>query len=167
VTSRARPVDWAAFPCALGDVVLRASDGKEVWLAGALVLHEDAPAAVLFIAPDAAGERAVYARPRPATALLWLAPIEDAGLVVGAEPPTAIELDGVQFQRTRRLPLRAERVGEGAPDVTGTVLVGEYASDGGEVALVLASDVARAWRGTRLAEGDYDVWRPERPPMGR
>jgi hypothetical protein len=160
----ARPVDWAAFPCALGDVVLRAGDGKEVWLAGALVLREDAPAAVLFVAPDASvagGERAVYVRPRPVTDILWLAPVARESLGVGPEPPTAIELDGVHFQRARRLPLRAERVGEGAPDVGATVVLGEYASDRGDVALVLVGERAMAWRGVRLAEGDYDVWRPE------
>ena len=165
MTSGARPVDWATFPCALGDVVLRTSDGKDVWLAGALVLRENAPAAVLFVAPDASGaggDRAVYVRPRPVTEIMWLEPIQHESLVVGSEPPTAIELDGVHFQRVRRLPLRAERVGEGAPDVGATVLLGEYASDRGDVALLLVAERAFAWRGSRLAEGDYDVWRPEK-----
>jgi hypothetical protein len=159
MTSRARPVDWAAFPCALGDVVLRASDGQEVWLAGALVLREDAPAAVLFIAPDAPSDRAVYARPKPVTELAWLAPIASKGIVVGPEPPTAIELDGAHFERKRRLPLHVERVGEGAPDVGATVLLGEYEAANGEIALLLVSDGVRAWRGTRLAVGEYDVWK--------
>src|SRR4051812_1798241 len=34
-------IDWAPFPCALGDVVVRSSDGAEAWLAGAIVLRED------------------------------------------------------------------------------------------------------------------------------
>ncbi len=171
--SAARPLDWATFPCALGDVVLRASDGKEAWLAGALILYEDAPAAALFIAPDASGaggDRAVYARARPVTEILWLEPIAHESLVVGSEPPTAIELDGVHFQRVRRLPFRAERAGEGAPDVGAAVLLGEYASDRGEVALLLVPLVAErasAWRGSRLAEGDYDVWRPDRSDSPR
>ncbi len=159
MTSRARTIDWAAFPCALGDVVLRVSDGQEVWLAGALVLREDAPAAVLFVAPDAPGDRAVYARPKPITDLLWLAPVASDALVAGSEPPTAIELDGIHFDRTRRLPLHAERVGEGTPDVGPTVLLGEYQSARGDVAVLLVSDGARAWRGTRLMDGDYDVWK--------
>jgi hypothetical protein len=156
------PVDWGAFPCALGDVVLRNTDHAEAWLGGAIVLREDAPAAVLFIAPDASGERAIYVRARPRAELSWLSPVPRPALAVLAEPPSAIELDGVRFERGRRLPLRAQRVGTGAPDVAGTVIVGEYGSAAGEVAVVVVAEgVTRAWRGRVLGEGEYDVWKSD------
>jgi len=151
-------VDWRAFPCALGDIVLRTVDHDEAWLAGALVLREDAPAAVLFIAPDAAGERAIYVRARPSGDVLWLLPVRES-VTVGAEPPGAIEIDGLRFERRRRLPFRAQRIGTGAPDVVGTAIVGEYAAASGEVAVVvIAEGVGRTWRGKRLGEGEYEVW---------
>src|SRR5439155_880129 len=53
------PLD--GFACKLGDVIIRAG-GDEAWLAGALVLAEDAPVAVLFVAPEAGSDRAVRAR---------------------------------------------------------------------------------------------------------
>jgi hypothetical protein len=163
------PFDWRRFPCALGDVVVRTADGAEAWLAGAIVLREDAPVAALFVAPEAksaGGDRAVYARVRPSQDLAWLAPLaaevaDAAGLSgVAGEPPSAIEIDGVRFQRSRRLPLRAERVGKGAPHVGATALIGEYGAPSGDVAIVLMSDGAvHAWRGARLVPGEYDVWR--------
>jgi hypothetical protein len=158
-------VDWTAFPCALGDVVMRTLDQDEAWLAGAVVLREDAPAAVLFIAPDAAGDRAIYVRPRPSSEVAWLLPVRES-VVVGAEPPGTIEIDGLRFERRRRLPLRAERLGTGAPDVVGIAILGEYAAASGEVAIVLIADgVGRAWRGKRLGEGEYEVWRgPDAEP---
>jgi hypothetical protein len=159
MTARPGAVDWSVFPCALGDVVVRASDGAEVWLAGALVLREDAPAAVIFIAPDASFDRAVYARPRPSEEITWLVPIASDAILVGSEPPSAIELDGARFDRVRRLPLRVERLGEAAPDVGATAILGEYASPSGEVVIVLVAAGVRAWRGTKLGAGEFDVWR--------
>jgi hypothetical protein len=124
-----------------------------------VVLREDAPAAVLFIAPDASGERAIYARPRPSAEIAWLALVPGGATTAGAEPPTTLEIDGVRFERARRLPLHAQRVGTGTPDVAETVIVGEYAAASGEVAIVLVSSgVAHAWRGRRLREGEFDVW---------
>jgi hypothetical protein len=156
-------IDWRIFPCALGDVVLRTLDDSEAWLAGAIVLREDAPAAVLFIAPDAAGERAIYARPRPNVGLAWLAPVAEGAALVGAEPPSTLEIDGIRFERRRRLPLRAERWGTGTPEVQGTTFLGEYDAPAGEVAIVLIADgVARAWRGRRLEPGQYEVWNGEK-----
>jgi len=156
-------VDWSVFPCALGDVVMRTLDGAEAWLAGAIVLREDAPAAVLFVGPDASGERAIYARPRPSVEVAWLVPVKRDAIAVGAEPPSAIEIEGVRFERRRRLPLRAQRVGTGAPDVEGTTIVGEYGAASGEVAIVLVAEgVARAWRGRQLGEGEYEVWSGEK-----
>jgi hypothetical protein len=156
-------IDWLAFPCALGDVVIRTLDGAEAWLAGAIVLREDAPAAVLFLAPDAAGDRAIYARPRPRAELAWLLPVRRDSLLVGTEPPSAIEIDGLRFERLRRLPFRVQRVGTGAPDVGETALVGEYGAVSGEVALVLIADgVGRAWQGRKLDEAEYEVWSGEK-----
>jgi len=42
-------MDLSRFPCALGDVLVRSSDGGEAWLGSALVLREDVPTAVLFV----------------------------------------------------------------------------------------------------------------------
>jgi hypothetical protein len=156
-------VDWSVFPCGLGDVVIRTEDSAEAWLAGAIVLREDAPAAVLFVAPDAAGERAIYARPRPSVEIAWLVPVQREAIAVGSEPPSALEIEGVRFDRRRRLPLRAQRVGTGAPDVEGTTIIGEYLAATGEVLIVLiAEGVGRAWRGARLEEGTYEVWGGEK-----
>jgi len=87
----------ATFPCHLGDVIL-ASSGDEAWLAGGLVFSERFPMAVLFIAPDAGGDRAVLARPRPDTSLLWLTPMNPTTLSVGREPPTSIEHENERFE---------------------------------------------------------------------
>ena len=112
------------FPCQLGDVILRGS-GDEAWLAGALLLREGQDVvAALFVAPDAGGDRAVLARPPPSDDLLWLAPEQGIAAVAG-EPPTVLEVAGDRFERKRRLPLAAERVGSGAPDVGRQVIFAE------------------------------------------
>jgi hypothetical protein len=147
----------AGFPCQLGDVVL-VSHGDEAWLAGALVFRERLPMAVLFIAPDAGGDRAIYARPAPNASLVWLNPLPKDALVVGREPPSAIEHEKERFERTRRLPFKAERVGTGAPDVGEDVIVAEYgAATGDRLVVVVGAAGARAWRGRPLEEGTYEV----------
>jgi hypothetical protein len=152
-------MDWSLFPCALGDVVVRAIDGAEAWLAGAIVFREDAPAAVLFLAPDAAGDRAIYARPAPKTEIDWLSPVPAAEVIVGAEPPSAIELEGRRYERVRRLPLHVERLGTGVPDVGTSAIVGEYRAESGEVAVVLVGEGgAKAWKGRALSAPEYEVW---------
>ncbi len=147
------------FACELGDVVLRAG-GEEAWLAGALVLSEgrgERASLVLFVSPDAGGDRAVLARPDPARELVWLAPVE-GDLRLGAEPPSTIERDGERFERKRRLPLHAERVGSGAPDLGDAVVFAEYTGLGDERLVVLASSSgSRAYRGALLADGTFDV----------
>jgi hypothetical protein len=153
-------IDWSVFPCGLGDVVVRTIDGAEAWAGGAIVLLEDAPAAVLFIAPDASGERAIYARPRPVTDLGWLTPIPRDAIVVGPEPPSALEIGRTRFDRKRRLPLRTRRLGSGAPEVGATAVLGEYTSASGDLAIVLAAEgVSRVWTGRRLGDDEYEVWR--------
>jgi hypothetical protein len=147
----------AGFPCQLGDVIL-VSHGDEAWLAGGLVFRERLPMAVLFIAPDAGGDRAIYARPAPNASLLWLTPLASDALVMGREPPSAIEHEKERFDRTRRLPFRAERVGTGAPDVGEDVIVAEYsAATGDRLVVVVGAGRARTWRGRPLEEGTYEV----------
>jgi hypothetical protein len=146
------------FACQLGDVIVRRLEGDEAWLAGALVLAEDRPVAALFIAPDAAGERAVLV-PGPAqTTLTWLAPLAAGQVSLAREPPQAIEHAGTHFERTRRLPVRVQRLGTGAPQVGATAVMGEYAAAGLErLVVVVGPDAAFAWRGVSLSEAEYDV----------
>jgi hypothetical protein len=145
------------FSCHLGDVVMRAG-GEEAWLAGAILFSEESPAAVLFIAPDAGGDRALFLRPKPAEELAWLMPIAENELELGVEPPSSLEHKGDRFDRVRRLPFRAERLGTGAPDVGQEVVLAEYKSLPGErVLVIVGSGMARAWRGMLLEPGMYDV----------
>jgi hypothetical protein len=146
------------FQCKLGDVVVRRFEGDEAWLAGALVLAEDRPVAALFVAPDAQGERAVFVRGRSESTLVWLTPLGSDQIVLSGEPPPALEHGGTRFHRTRRLPVRVERVGTGAPDVGGRAIVGEYAALGLErIVVIVGSDASLAWRGVSLSEAQYDV----------
>ncbi|HEY1957855.1 MAG TPA: hypothetical protein VGH28_19680 [Polyangiaceae bacterium] len=146
-----------AFPCRLGDVVLRSATSDEAWLAGALVLHEgDAPAAALFFSPEAGGDRAVLARPSQ-NELLWLSDEKKVTVPLG-EPPTALEIGTDRFERRRRLPLRAERIGTGAPDLAADVIFAEYTGLGDDALVVLATkDRVLAYRGPSLSSGAYDV----------
>jgi hypothetical protein len=133
------------------------SAGDEAWLAGALVLHEgDALAAALFVSPEAGADRAVLARPAQ-TELLWLA--EEKGVVFAlGDPPTALELGSERWERRRRLPLRAERAGTGAPDLGPDVIFAEYTGLGDDHLVVVATrERVLAWRGPSLGEGAYDV----------
>ncbi|MBX3228173.1 MAG: hypothetical protein KIT84_26890 [Labilithrix sp.] len=146
------------FLCQLGDVLTRVT-GEEAWLAGGVVLSEEIPVAVLFVAPDAGQDCAIYVRPHPRSSLFWLEPLDPAAVLVGGEPPSSVEHAGVRFDRARRLPLRPRRIGVGAPDVGDGVLVAEYASAGAERLLVLKSNSGdvRAYRGLELEEGTYEV----------
>ncbi|MCA9584344.1 MAG: hypothetical protein KC657_03195 [Myxococcales bacterium] len=146
----------AGFPCQLGDVVMR-KDGDEAWLAGALVLSEDVAVSALFFAPDAGAERVIYARPKPRASVAWLESLDPSEVLVGGEPPTSLEHDGVRFERARRIPLRARRVGVGAADVGGSVVLAEYTSMGSERLVLVKGDVARAFRGVELDEGTFEV----------
>jgi len=151
------PADLAGFPCQLGDVIL-ATAGDEAWLAGALVFRERLPMAVLFIAPDAGGDRAIYARPSPHASLVWMSPVPRDALVIAREPPSALELDHERWSRARRLPFRVERLGTGAPDLGDEVIVAEYdAATGERLLVVVGPSGARAWKGRALEEGNYEV----------
>jgi hypothetical protein len=154
---KAAKLDFEAFPCKLGDVVMRAG-GDEAWLAGGLVFSEELPVAVLFIAPDAGGDRALYVKPSPSPSIAWLAPLDKDALQLSGEPPSALEVASDRFDRVRRLPLRVVRIGSGAPDVGDSAIVAEYACSSGAVLVVVASHgAAKAWRGTVLESGTYDV----------
>jgi hypothetical protein len=153
----ARDDALAVFPCALGDVVVRVAERDEAWLAGALVLEEQSPVAVLFVAPEAGGDRALFVR-APDKGVTWLAPLAPGALALPKDPPHAIEVAGERFQRARRLPVRVSRLGTGAPAVGERAIVAEYEGPGGERLLVVAgADATLAWRGVALREGEYDV----------
>ncbi len=145
------------FSCRLGDVVLR-STGEEAWLAGAIVLSEsDAPPMLaLFHSPDAGGDRALLVEPGESGTVVWLRPV--TGLGVRGEPPSAIEHDGAHFERTRRLPLHAARVGTGTPDVAKSVIFAEYTGAGDARLVVLSGDGAcHGYLGQALLAGSFDV----------
>lgn len=149
---------FAGLACRLGDVVVRPG-GEEAWLAGALVLAEDATVAVLFVAPEAGRDRAVLARARGDAGLVWLDPLASGEIATGAEPPSTLEHQTTRFDRTRRLPLRVERHGTGTPDVGALVVFAEYSSPSGErLVLLVGGGATRAWRGVALAPGTYEVY---------
>jgi hypothetical protein len=148
---------FADMPCKLGDVVIR-TVGDEAWLAGAVAFREQHLVSALFVAPEAGKDRAIYARPRPNAQVLWLEAIDPGDVVLGAEPPTSIEHAGVRYERARRLPVHVDRYGSGAPDLGEQVIVAEYTSQGFERLLVVTGGgTARAWAGTALEDGMYDV----------
>jgi hypothetical protein len=146
------------FLCQLGDVLTRET-GEEAWLAGGVVLSEEIPVAVLFVAPDAGQDCAIYVRPHPRSSLYWLEPLDPKAVLVGGEPPSSVEHNGIRFDRVRRLPLRPKRIGVGAPDVGDGVMLAEYASGGADRLLVLKSNNGdvRAYRGLELESGTYEV----------
>ena len=144
------------FPCQLGDVVMHTAGGDEAWLAGAVVLSERAPVAALFFSPEPGALRAVLARPG-SEQLAWLTEVKGASVMPG-EPATTLEIAGERFERRRRLPLRAERRGTGAPDVGTDVLFAEYTGLADSVLVVLSSrDKVLVLSGEVLTQGTYDV----------
>jgi hypothetical protein len=150
-------VDLDAFPCKLGDVVLR-EGGEEAWLAGVLVLSEEEPLRAMFFAPEAKKDVVVLATPRPESTLTWLRPIDADPILTRGEPPTSIEHEGHRFERFRRLPLRVQRSGAGTPDVGASVVIAEYRAAGPERLVTLTgSGGARAYRGFTLEEGMYEI----------
>ena len=148
---------FVAFPCKLGDVVMR-SGGGEAWLAGACVFSEDAPVSALFIAPEAGADVAVYARAAASAPLWWMHALAADELPRFTEPPTSLEHGETRFERRRRLPLAIDRRGSGAPDLGETAVIAEYASSGADqLLLILTGDGHHAWRGTSLDAGMYEV----------
>ena len=146
------------FLCQLGDVVIRIT-GEEAWLEGGVILSEEVPVAALFVAPDVGRSTAIYVRARPKASLLWLEPLDPSAILVGGEPPSSVEHRGVRFDRARRLPLRPQRMGIGAPEVGDAVTIAEYTSAGAERLLVVKANTGavHAYRGTELEEGSFEV----------
>lgn len=155
------------FPCQLGDVIMRIT-GEEAWLAGGVVLSEEAPIAALFVAPDAGHDCAIYVRPRPRESVFWMQPLDPGAVLVGGEPPSSVEHAGIRFDRVRRLPLRPKRIGVGAPDVGDSVILAEYASAGSERLLVMrsTSGTSFAYRGEELEVSTYEVIASGRATLG-
>lgn len=148
---------FLAFPCRLGDVVMR-SGGGEAWLAGACVFAEDAPVSALFIAPEAGADVALYVRAAASAPLWWMNALGNDELPRFTDPPTSLEHGETRFERRRRLPLAVERRGSGAPDLGDSAVVAEYASSGADqLLLVIHGGEMRAWRGTSLDAGMYEV----------
>ncbi len=155
---RANADELAGFVCKLGDVVVRRLEGDEAWLAGALLFAEERPVAVLYIAPDSGVGRAVLVSGPAQTTLTWLAPLAPGQVPLAGDPPQSLEHAGVQFERIRRLPVRVQRLGTGAPQVGASAVMGEYAAPGLErMVVVVGPGAALAWRGVSLLESDYDV----------
>jgi hypothetical protein len=146
------------FICQLGDVVMRLT-GEEAWLAGGVVLSEDVPIAILFVAPEAGHDTVIYVRARPKGTLLWLEPLDPSAILVGNEPPSSVEHRGIRFDRARRLPLRPRRIGVGAPNFGDAVVVAEYTSAGAErlLAFKATSGEVQCYRGVELEEGAFEV----------
>ncbi len=155
VSEPSAPLD--AFPCKLGDVVLR-DGGDEAWLAGVLVLSEEEPMRALYFAPEDGKDVVVLATPRPESALTWLSPIDPGVVLTRGEPPSSIEHEGLRFERFRRLPLRVSRFGSGAPDVGEECVVAEYRAAGPErLLVVVGGGSSHAYRGVSLEEGMYEI----------
>jgi hypothetical protein len=148
---------FAAFPCTLGDVIVRRAERDEAWLAGALLFAEDRPVAALFVAPEAGGDRAIFVR-EGTRDLVWLAPLPAAVSAPAGEPPHTIEHRGARYERRRRLPVRVEVHGTGVPAVGSRAVIAEYAGPGADaIVLVVGTDATRAWQGGTLAEEHYDI----------
>ena len=149
---------FAGLPCKVGDVVMRSVERDEVWLAGALVFREEKPVAALFAAPEAGGDKALFARVAPGAGLVWLSPLPGTVVRPSSDPPHSLEIEGVRFERARRLPVAVSRAGSGAPSVGERAVVAEYAGPAAARLLVVAGNEATlAWKGVALGEGEYDV----------
>jgi hypothetical protein len=140
------------FPLELGDVV--SSGGQERWLSGAIVAREQAAVMVLFFAPEGREHWVVATYPLPERDIFWLRPVE---IVSPPEPPATLEIGGFTMQRKSRLPVKFQRLGQGAPALDPTGIVATYSAGAGEVAVVLTSgQKCLAWAGQRIESSDYE-----------
>lgn len=142
------------LPFGLGDVLVLRS-GEEAWLAGASLLSEDAPIAVLFRAPSARVDRAIYLRANAPFEAAWLELLRvERGPI---EPPSSLEEGGVLFSRARRLPVSVARIEDASFDLEGNAILGEYRALGERRLLrVATSEAIMLFLGRRLAHDDYD-----------
>lgn len=163
----------AGLPFGLGDVIaveadlfdgptpsavasINARRGQvERWLEGGCVAFDGAEvAAAVFLAPEGSAEGAVVAFAAPRAEIGWLAPIV---VEVGGEPPATLELGGLPMRRRRRLAVRLERIGKGAPRVGADGVWAEYEASGRAFALVLrTAEGTFAWVGQRYDQGEYE-----------
>jgi len=140
------------FGLAIGDVI--SSGGEERWLSGALLAREQTVITVLFFAPEGREHWVVAAFPLPERDIFWLRPVE---VVSPAEPPATLEIDGFTMQRKRRLPVRLERMGQGAPAVDSTGMLATYTAGARDVAIVLTcGEQCLGWSGRRIESSEYD-----------
>jgi hypothetical protein len=151
------PAPLDAFPCRLGDVVVRKLERDEAWLAGALVFEDERPWAILFIAPESGADRALLAHAAD-DGLTWLSPLSSGELFMPGEPPLALEYAGARFERFRRLPVRVRTLGSHTPTVGDKAVVAEYKGPGTDrIVAVIGADQTRVWRGTALRRWDFEV----------
>jgi len=142
----------AGFPLELGDVI--SSGGEERWLSGAIVAREQAVVMILFVAPEGREHWVVACHPLPERDILWLRPVE---VVSPAEPPATLEIGEFTMQRKSRLPVRFERLGQGAPDIGSTGILATFTAGAREMALVLTSgERCWAWSGRSIDSSEYD-----------
>jgi hypothetical protein len=145
------------FPCQLGDVVVRTAERDEAWLAGALLFEDQTPIAVLFVAPEAGSDRAIFAF-ESHRGLTWLAPFASEDPSSAGDPPSTIEHGGIRFERERRVAVSVTRLGSGAPSVGEHAVVAEYRAAGAErIVVVAGADRTLRWIGVALEEREYDV----------
>jgi hypothetical protein len=145
-----KPLD--GFGLELGDVI--SSGGEERWLSGAVLAREQTVVTALFFAPEGREHWVVAAFPLPERDIFWLRPVE---VVPPAEPPATLEIEGLTMQRKSRLPVRFERIGQGAPNVGSSGMLAIYTAGAREVAIVLTSgDQCLGWSGRRVDSGEYD-----------
>ncbi|HLK36980.1 MAG TPA: hypothetical protein VKU41_09545 [Polyangiaceae bacterium] len=147
---------FEGWPARLGDVLVRRVERDEAWLAGGLLFAEESPVAALFVAPEGVGERAVYVRPG---FVVWLSAAPGALTPPLREPPSSLEVDGTRFDRSRRLPVRVQAMGTGAPAVGDRAVLGEYTARAGVDRLVVVAGADALWvgRGAVLSDGEYEV----------
>lgn len=146
----AKPLE--GFPLELGDVV--SSGGQERWLSGAIIAREQAAVMALFFAPEGREHWVVVAHPLPERDIFWLKPVEVSS---PSEPPGTLEIGGFTMHRKSRLPVKFERIGQGAPKVESTGIVATYSAGAGEVAVVLTyGDKCLGWSGQVIESSDYE-----------
>jgi hypothetical protein len=148
----------AGFACTLGDVLLRRAGRDEVWLTGALVFSESRPVAALLVASEPSTGRAVFVDDAKDAGVMWLSALSGIDVANGREPLHAIECAGVRFERTRRLPVRVELLGTGAPGIGQQAVIAVYEGPGAQrLVVVVGTEATAAWEGVALAQTDYEV----------
>ncbi|MFO0548997.1 MAG: hypothetical protein U0271_11460 [Polyangiaceae bacterium] len=163
ISTKADPT--AELVLALDDVVSVEADdpssgaGRRVrvdrWLAGAVVAFDGKDlVGALYAAPEGVRTEFVSVLGSPRRDIGWLSRSE---VSLGKPPPTTVEIEGRVLTRKRRLMVRFERLGRGAPNIGSEGVWAEYEAEGGIVAVALigASEQLVAC-GMRYEAGEYD-----------